>query len=123
MLLELLQEHYSLLIQGDKMAFNSGYYDRASRYLRNLKVLFYNDGTQAPTTFDKVKFISDDIESYYTVPPNENNRLDIISYKLYGKVDYWWVLAAANNMETPQDSPAPGEAIAVPSLRAIERYI
>jgi len=104
------------------MSYNISYFSSSSRYLRNIDVLKFRNGMKIPSLLSSIKFISDDIESYYTVAPNEVNRLDLISFKLYGTVDYWWALAAANYIEVPYDSPKEGETIAVPSSSAIQRY-
>ena len=36
---------------------------------------------------------------YYTVPAHEENRLDVIAYKLLGSAQYSWVLSYFNKIE------------------------
>lgn len=36
--------------------------------------------------------------SYYTVPANRENRLDLIAQELLGSADYKWVIAYFNNL-------------------------
>ena len=105
------------------MSYNLEYYNQSSRYLRNIDVIKYQGGLKIPSLFIHVKFISNDIESYYTVAANEVSRLDLISYKLYGTVDFWWAIAIANYIEFPELAPAEGEVLAIPSTQAIQRYL
>lgn len=37
--------------------------------------------------------------SYYDVPASEENRLDVIAYKLLGSAQYAWVIAYLNNID------------------------
>ena len=105
------------------MSYNIDYFISSSRYLRNVDVFNFSNGLKVPSLLNSIKFISDDIESYYTTASNDVNRLDLISYKLYGTVDFWWAIAAANYIEIPQDSPIEGEVLAIPSSQAIQRYL
>jgi len=104
------------------MSYNIDFYSSTSRFLRNVDVLKFKNGMKIPSLLEQIKFISDDIESYYTVAANEVRRLDLISFKLFGSVDFWWAIAAANYIEVPQDSPEEGEVLAIPSYSAIQRY-
>jgi len=36
--------------------------------------------------------------SKYTIQQKDLGRLDLVSYKIYGSVDYWWLLADYNNI-------------------------
>ena len=36
---------------------------------------------------------------YYTVPTQEENRLDLIAYKFYGSPNYSWIISYLNNIE------------------------
>lgn len=40
-------------------------------------------------------------DTYYTVPPSLENRLDRISLKFYDTVELWWVIALASNIKNP----------------------
>lgn len=38
---------------------------------------------------------------YHVVTEAERDRIDKVAYKYYGNVNYWWVIAEANNMIDP----------------------
>lgn len=56
-----------------------------------------------------------DSDTYYTVPMEYENRLDIIANKYYGTAKYWWVIALANYIIDPFDVPA-GTQLRIPPL-------
>ena len=51
--------------------------------------------------------------TYYVVPPNEENRLDIISYKTLGSAQYAWAIAYFNNIDDGYTAHA-GQKLAIP---------
>jgi hypothetical protein len=55
----------------------------------------------------------------YTIQ-EEQNRPDILSYKLYKDTQYWWVLMWYNSIATPQDLKI-GLKISYPSLSSLEQ--
>jgi len=105
------------------MPFNLDYYSRDSRYLKNITIKPTSNGTKIPLLFEKITFLSKDIEYYYTVAANEAGRIDLIAYKLYGDSHFWWVLARANNVSDFTSRPVASEVLAVPSFSAIKNYI
>ena len=48
----------------------------------------------------------------------EENRLDRVSYRVYGDEQYWWVLAQANGISDPLEL-AVGTVLKVPSLYSL----
>lgn len=51
---------------------------------------------------------------------DEQDRLDLLSYKYYGDVRYWWIIAQANNLGKGGFHIPPGTRIRIPkSLDAI----
>lgn len=42
-------------------------------------------------------------DSYYTITTVDRRRPDIISYRFYGTVDYFWIILLANNVLDPFD--------------------
>lgn len=105
------------------MPSNINFYDRDSRYYKNINVAKFKEGEKVPLLINDIRFISDDIESYYSVPPNEEARLDTIAFKIYGNTQLWWVLARANYIEDITTEPMAGELLAIPSSAAIRRYM
>jgi hypothetical protein len=102
--------------------------------------MFYIDAeTKTKDKFDLAKFMSfeedlvfDSLNSYmllqipslptvgyYTVT-REVNRPDLLSYKLYGDTQYWWIILWYNSLLKPQDLKA-GLRIRYTSLAAIEQ--
>jgi len=57
---------------------------------------------------------SDDV--YHVVKSNEENRLDLISYRYYGTSKYWWVIALVNELYDPFFDVKAGKMIRVPSM-------
>ena len=59
-------------------------------------------------------------DGVYRVSSGEENRLDIISFNIYGTPIYWWLLAKASFIQNPFDVPV-GTLVRVPSLPKILR--
>lgn len=54
----------------------------------------------------------------YTVTASDENRLDIIAYKLYGKSSLWWVIAYMNKLECKDPLNIPiGTILKCPSMQ------
>lgn len=53
------------------------------------------------------------ISDIYIIP-NENDRLDLLAYKYYGDVRYWWILAQANHLGKGSMAVKPGVRLRVP---------
>jgi len=63
-----------------------------------------------------------DEDDRYIVKSNEEGRLDLIAYKVYGRVDYWWILAVANDTYFPLDVKA-GDVLIIPSKIYVEAKV
>jgi len=50
------------------------------------------------------------------VPAGFEGRPDLISYEVYGIVDYWWVICAANNIIDPFEQLLAGKQIRIPII-------
>lgn len=57
--------------------------------------------------------------------PNETDRLDLLAYKYYGDVRYWWIIAQANHLGKGSLAVNPGVRLRVPmdTQSIIEDYI
>ena len=55
-----------------------------------------------------------EFDNYHEVTAVDKLRLDLISYKYYLQVEYWWVIALANNILDPFNIPI-GTILRVPS--------
>ena len=61
----------------------------------------------SPTT------VISDRETDVFIAYNAADRLDLISYRIYGDAQYWWVILAANGYEIEFDI-AEGEILRIP---------
>ena len=48
------------------------------------------------------------------VPAGCEGRADLLSYRIYGTSDYWWVICVANNIIDPFEQLKAGRQIRVP---------
>ena len=75
-------------------------FSHISRYKRLRQVIHYLDGTDRFLTLEIQN--SYDYENvaieYYQVPVEEENRLDLISYRFYNTTSYAWVIAYVNGI-------------------------
>ena len=58
-------------------------------------------------------------DTYHQIKAGEEGRWDLISYKYYQTVNYWWLICIANAISDPFESPPAGTLIRVPSLEYI----
>jgi len=60
--------------------------------------------------------------SYYQVISSDVMRPDLISYKLYGTVDYWWILLYVNKIDNPLTDIEVGKVLTVPNVLDIYQF-
>lgn len=76
-------------------------YNQTSRY----QVLRAISETTNPAiyleTYNQIEIPVSEDDSYHVVTHAEVNRLDIISNTYYGRPDFWWAIALANNFIDP----------------------
>lgn len=69
--------------------------------MKNLSNLYNyytdSDGVQFMMISKKINFPKDNKQVYSYVYVSENTPWTILSYKLYGTIDYWWVLCSLND--------------------------
>lgn len=73
-------------------------FDLTSRY-QVLRVI--SDDSTYLETYNQVVVPESEDDSYHIVTHREVNRLDIISNDYYGRPDFWWAIALANNFIDP----------------------
>lgn len=61
--------------------------------------------------------------TFYTVKHGDQQRPDVICFKLYRKVNYWWILMKANGIEDIWNDLTVGKVLMVPSEADIEEFI
>jgi hypothetical protein len=57
-------------------------------------------------------------DTYHTVGPGEENRLDLIAWKYYRDVTLWWAIALKSSIRHPHIVPA-GTVLLVPALSTV----
>lgn len=71
-----------------------------SRY-RRAKVYINEDGMNYLESEER-KIIPESVnDKLYTVEPDCEDRLDLVSYKFYGTPNLWWAIARLNNIKNP----------------------
>lgn len=65
--------------------------------------------------FDKLKSITGENYTFYTVDNSEYGRTDLLASKFYGNPHLEWVLVMANKPKNPMNWPSVGEVIIVPN--------
>jgi len=53
--------------------------------------------------------------TYYRVAADDLMRPDMISYKCYGVVEFWWIIMLVNNIENPFIDLVEGAILTIPS--------
>jgi hypothetical protein len=58
--------------------------------------------------------------TFYTLKDTDIQRPDLISYKLFSKPNYWWILMKLNNIEDIWNDLEVGLVLSVPSEQDIQ---
>ena len=53
--------------------------------------------------------------SYYRVEERDLMRPDLISYKIYGTIGYWWLIMMLNGIQNPLKDMAVGDLLTLPN--------
>jgi hypothetical protein len=61
-------------------------------------------------------------KQYYTVTQTDLQRPEIISYKFYGKMNYWWIILKLNDIEDIWHDLTIGKVLTMPNVNDIEDY-
>jgi hypothetical protein len=59
---------------------------------------------------------------YYRVEQRDVMRPDLISYKIYGTIGYWWLLMAVNGIQNPLKDIVVGTLLKIPSTLDIYAF-
>jgi len=66
---------------------------------------------------NKEEFLSDQ-DAYHVVERQDENRMDLVSYKYYQTVSYWWIILLANGIYDPFGVRV-GDVLRIPSPEII----
>lgn len=91
--------------------------DSMSRYQHDDRIVM-DDGEKFIETPDRIVFQRSNKDQLYTVEAGFENRLDLISWKVYGSAMYWWAIAAASGIQDPFTVPV-GTVLTVPPLEKV----
>lgn len=59
---------------------------------------------------------------YYRVKEEDIMRLDLVSYKVYKTVDYWWLIGVVNQIEDPFNDVQVGDLLKIPNILDIYSF-
>lgn len=68
-------------------------------------------------------FVFTDEFKFYTLVESDIQRPDLISYKLYKRMNYWWIVMKLNSIEDIWDDLYVGQILKIPSEDDIQRLI
>lgn len=60
--------------------------------------------------------------SYYRVSDGDTYRPDLISYKMYGTVKYWWIIMFINKIDDPFFGLTVGQQLTIPNILDIYEF-
>jgi hypothetical protein len=58
-------------------------------------------------------------DQYHKISAGEEGRWDLLSYRYYRTVLYWWVVCLANNLSNPLIIIPAGETVRIPDIDAL----
>lgn len=91
--------------------------DERSRYQHDRRII-YTTGESIIETSDRINFKRSNKDRMYTVEAGYENRLDLVSWKVYGSALYWWAIAAASGITDPFVVPV-GTILTCPPIELI----
>jgi hypothetical protein len=60
--------------------------------------------------------------SYYRILESEVMRPDLISYRCYETVDFWWIILYVNDIQDPLNDLTSGTVIKIPNILDIYEF-
>jgi len=88
--------------------------------MNTAKIFVDDDGNKYYSNRKLFEFRHDDYNIFYQVEAGDT--LYLISYKFYGKVDYWWVIADYNNIYDVFDISS-GDILVIPPMELINKEV
>lgn len=96
------------------------------KYSRN-KFYTYNDinnireADLVQNKFKDFKFTRGKLS--YTVKSNDLQRPDLISYNIFGRVNYWWIIMKINGIEDIWNDLYVGQTLLIPLEADLEDFV
>lgn len=79
-------------------------YNYVSRYSLTRRI-FDKNNIEYHETYNMKEIPERSEDNYFRIDNTTINRLDLVSYRVYGFSIYWWVIAMANDMIDPFNVP------------------
>jgi len=98
-------------------------FDKFDRTKRFKKVIINGISEPDMLTNSVTSFKFTGEKTFYTLTSSDIQRPDLLSYKLFGAMNYWWLLLKINKIEDVWNDLNAGDVITVPSKRDMEDYI
>lgn len=82
---------------------------------------YVNNGKQYIdiSTLGDISFKKSSNDRYHRIEDRDINRIDLISYRYYGSVYLWWVIALANDIMDPLLGLSVGSIIRIPDITVV----
>lgn len=93
-------------------------YEFLSRYSRTRRIDDTVNGVRYHETYNVKNIPTTNSDRYVTVDRHNENRIDVISFEMYGSSLYWWVIALANNIVDPFIIPL-GSILRIPQISSL----
>lgn len=74
------------------------YVNISSRYATSKVILYGDENIPTFETYKRMPFEFEGTDRYTVIPPGEEYRPDLTSYRAYGVVDLWWQIMEANSI-------------------------
>lgn len=93
--------------------------DRTSFY----KIVNIGNGSEFDHLYNNLsKFTMIYPITYYRVKEEDIMRLDLVSYKAYQTVDFWWLIGVVNKIENPLLDISVGDLLIIPNILDIYAF-
>ncbi len=64
----------------------------------------------------------DHVPGFYRVTRGDIKRLYRVSEKMYGSIEFWWIIALVNEIEDPFTDVTPGDLLLIPNILDIYAF-
>ena len=68
------------------------------------------------------RFVMNYPVEYYRITAGDVMRADLLSYKNYGTVKYWWIICYVNGIQNPLDDIEVGQLVKIPNILDIYSF-
>ena len=98
------------------MAKSTSRYSKYSPLKRSFRDIPVTDLISSESWGNIVSNLSNSPSKVAIIPAGMEGRPDLISFKVYGTPDFWWVICAANKIIDPFEQLTAGKQIVIPII-------